>query len=107
MSEHEVATRRSEPDDHATMRYWIVRLAISEQGNHVWARATLRDGDGAAEVGGTGRATCAPGEVGHRRIGEDLAVARALHALADQLLERVSAQITLATGEQEVSLRSR
>jgi hypothetical protein len=88
----------------ATMRYWLVRLAISERGDSTWARAVLRTNPG-RELDATGRAVCRAGDVPDREIGDEVAVARALRALADRLLERATADITQVTGEHEVSLR--
>ena len=88
----------------ATMRYWLVRLAISERGDSTWARAVLRTNPG-RELDATGRAVCRAGDLPDREIGDEVAVARALRALADRLLERATADITQVTGEHEVSLR--
>ena len=88
----------------ATMRYWLVRLAISERGDSTWARAVLRTNPG-RELDATGRAVCRGGDLPDREIGDEVAVARALRALADRLLERATADITQVTGEHEVSLR--
>ena len=95
------------PDDDsapATMRYWLVRLAISERGDRTWARAVLRTNPG-RELDATGRSVCRAGDLPDREIGDEVAAARALRALADRLLERATADITQVTGEHEVSLR--
>lgn len=96
--------QRSDEETPATMRYWLVRLAISERGDRTWARAVLRTAPG-RELDATGRAVCRAGDLPDREIGDEVAVARALRALADRLLETASADITQVTGEHEVTLR--
>ncbi|MFC8504375.1 dsRBD fold-containing protein [Pedococcus sp. NPDC057267] len=88
----------------ATMRYWLVRVAISERGDSTWARAVLRTNPG-RELDATGRAVCRAEDLPDHEIGDEVATARALRALADRLLERATADITQVTGEHDVSLR--
>ncbi|GAB3437358.1 hypothetical protein GCM10027517_08740 [Phycicoccus ginsengisoli] len=96
--------RRADEQPPATMHYWLVRVAISERADRTWARAVLRTAPG-REIDATGRATCRAGDLPDREIGDEVAVARALRALADRLLESASADITQVTGEHEVTLR--
>ncbi len=103
-SDAQGATRQPdavEPVLSATAAHqWTVRISVFE-GDDTTARAVLV-ADPLDEVRGTG--------VSHRRaqdpprplIGDEVAVARALRHLADQLIERAATDIGSSTGESEV-----
>jgi hypothetical protein len=88
------------------MRYWQVKVSICEFDDRTQARAVLRL-EPAREVEATGRSTRDPGSPSIPRIGDEVAVARALRGLADQLLEVASGDLARYTGEPEVELRPR
>jgi hypothetical protein len=81
-------------------RTWYVRIDLFETpdvpvGEHrtTSAHAVLSTGAG-TRMSGTGRARRRPGEPDVPEIGDELAVARALHELADRLLDASSADIS-------------
>lgn len=65
---------------------WSVRVIINEDDNHTHARAVLTGRDGVS-LHGDGNADRNPGDAAIPEIGEELAAARALYALADQLMD--------------------
>lgn len=90
--------------DPPTMRYWQVKVAIRERSDGTLARVTLRV-DPAHELEAAGHSTRNEHDPVVPRIGDEVAVARALRALADRLLERAAVDIEHTTGELDVSLR--
>lgn len=77
---------------------WHVEIFISEEEDDTThARAVLQTGE-AAEIVATGVARRNPHDAEVAEIGDELAAARALSHLADQLLATVSNDITAATG---------
>lgn len=89
--------------DSPHMRYWQVKVAICEREEHTQARAVLRV-DPVGEIEGSGYSTRARHDPSIPRIGDEVAVARALHALADRLLQTAAVEIERVTGELDVSL---
>ena len=65
---------------------WLVRIAIDEDDDHTHALAVLTSRDGVS-LHGDGNADRRPGEAPIPEIGEELAAARALYSLADQLMD--------------------
>ena len=64
---------------------WHVELFLSEEGDETHARAVLH-GSSLTHPEGTGSAHRAPQDPDVPEIGEEVAAARALHALAHRLL---------------------
>ena len=65
---------------------WSVRIMIDEDDDHTHARAMLTSRDGVS-LHGAGNANRRPGDARIPEIGEELAAARALYSLADQLMD--------------------
>jgi hypothetical protein len=83
----------------ATMghRKWNVHLAVDETGDLTEVRAVLV-ADGVEIAHGDGRARRHPADRPVARIGDELAVSRALYALADRLMDAASRDLDLAAG---------
>jgi hypothetical protein len=75
------------------IKTWHVELFLYEDGDDTSARAVLHS-DALEHPEGYGRARRAPKDVSVPEIGDELAVARALHALADALLASTSQDIS-------------
>jgi hypothetical protein len=84
----------------ATAHQWTVRISLFE-GDDTTARAVLVADplEGIRATGVSHRRAQDPPEP---RIGDEVAVSRALRHLADQLLERATRDIQDSTGEQDV-----
>ena len=92
----------STPTPHT--REWRVVITLFEQGGLTHARAVLH-GDSALQVQGAGDSTRGPSDADVPEIGDEVAVARALRRLADQLLDVAAGDIEQVTGEHDVTLR--
>ena len=80
-----------------TAMTWHIQVTVSHAGSDTSAQALLR----AAEPGlvaATGRAHRNPHDASAPAIGEEIAVARALRRLADQLIDAAQDQIEDSTG---------
>lgn len=82
--------------DIATM--WSVEIQLDEHDGHTKAVARLRT-DETTNLVGTGFARRNPADPNVPEIGEELATARALHALADRLLGAAVGDIAEITHE--------
>jgi len=71
---------------------WEIRLYLAEDDDHTHAKATLRTRDGES-LHAEGSARRNPADALVPEIGEELAVARALHALAARLTDAAVADI--------------
>ena len=71
---------------------WNIRITIDEDDDHTHARAFLSSRDGVT-VHAVGDARRKPSDAPIPEIGEELAVARALYALADQLMDVASQDV--------------
>jgi hypothetical protein len=80
-----------------TEKVFTVEVEVHERPDRAWAKALL-DLDGNVR-GGWGRARRNPADPERPRLGEELAVARALADLADQLGADVDAQIEATEGK--------
>lgn len=69
-----------------TTKEWSVRISIDEDDDQTHAAAVLT-GQGGVSVQCTGDARRRPTDAVVPEIGEELAVSRALYALADRLME--------------------
>ena len=65
---------------------WSVRIMLDEDDDHTHAHAVLTSRDGIS-LHGDGKADRNPGDAPIPEIGEELAAARALYSLADQLMD--------------------
>ncbi|MGZ4590121.1 MAG: dsRBD fold-containing protein [Actinomycetes bacterium] len=74
------------------IKTWHVELFIYEQGDDTSARAVLH-ADSPEHAEGRGLSRRAPKDVDVPEIGDEVAAARALHALADALLATASDDI--------------
>jgi hypothetical protein len=72
-------------------KVWALEIAIGENLDETEAQAVLQVAD--SEMAGTGRARRNPHDPARPRVGEELAVARALSDLAHQLLEAAAREI--------------
>ena len=89
-----------------TLREWTVRVSIFEKGDDTTATvALLADAPEALTAKGSSRRSTADPGVTH--IGDELAVARALRRLADQLVATAEHEIEQTTGEHDVVVRAR
>lgn len=85
-----------------TAHQWTVRISLFE-GEDTTARAVLV-ADPITEVRATGVSHRRAADPAEPRIGDQVAVARALRHLADQLLEQASSDIAASTGEVQVQV---
>ena len=76
---------------------WTVTVDLDETSLATEAKALLTVGE--QRVGGWGRAKRNPGDPDLPRVGEELAVARALNDLAHQLLDRAATEIERIAGQ--------
>ena len=72
---------------------WHVELYISEQDEETHARAVLHGASPVSHPEGIGTAHRAPGDADVPEIGDEVAAARALHALAHELLSLAGSDI--------------
>lgn len=72
---------------------WHVEVYISEQDEATHARAVLH-GSSSSHPEGIGTARRAPGDADVPEIGDEVAVARALHSLGHELLSLAGADIS-------------
>jgi hypothetical protein len=77
-------------------KLWTLEIAIGENPDETEAQAHLRIDD--AELTGWGRARRNPTDPRRPRIGEELAVARALSDLSHRLLDAAVAEIESVEG---------
>jgi hypothetical protein len=84
-------------------KVWTLEIAIGENADETEAQARLRVDD--TEVVGWGRARRNPHDPARPRIGEELAVARALSDVAHRLFDTAIAEIEALEG-QPVHLQS-
>lgn len=87
------------------LREWTVRVTIFERGDDTTATvALLADDPEALTARGTSRR--GRDDPADAHIGDEVAVARALRHLADQLLASAEHEIEASTGEHDVLVRS-
>jgi hypothetical protein len=77
---------------------WTVKVFLSEEDRTTNARAVLHTGE-AEELSAHGTASRNPHDPDVAEIGDEVATARALAALADTLLGTASADITAVTSD--------
>jgi hypothetical protein len=76
---------------------WTVQLSVDARDDLTEAVAVLA-ADGVERAHGLGRAHRNPADPASPRIGEELAVSRALYALADRTIDIAAVDVALATG---------
>jgi hypothetical protein len=93
-------SRPADPGIPAKAHQWTVRISLFE-GDDTTARAVLV-ADPLEGIRATGVSHRRAQDPPQPRIGDEVAVARALRHLADQLLEQATTDIRDSTGEQDV-----
>jgi hypothetical protein len=81
-----------------TLASWNIDVALSEDDTHTDATATLHLPDG-TDLQAEGHAKRNPADPAQPRIGEEIATARALSSLVDQLLGKAADEIEQVTNE--------
>ena len=81
------------------VREWHVRVSIFESGDDTSAQVVLL-ADAPEHLSARGEAHRARNDSSVPEIGDEVAVARALHHLADRLLENAETDIEMLTGEE-------
>ncbi|GAA4288269.1 DUF1918 domain-containing protein [Georgenia daeguensis] len=84
---------------------WQIRVSVLEQDDDTTAQAVLLSGP-AERTDASGTAHRSAKDPASPRIGDEIAVARALRHLSDRLLERARHDVEDATGEHDVDIRS-
>ena len=79
-------------------KQWTIDVFVSEDGDNTNARAVLH-GDAAEVISGTGFARRNPHDPSVPEIGDELAVARALRTLAENLPQVTADDISVSVGE--------
>src|SRR5437016_5321437 len=79
-------------------KVWDLEIAIGENPDETEAQALLQVGD--MELVGTGRARRNPRDPARPRVGEELAVARALADLSHRLLDNAATEIEAFEGRE-------
>jgi hypothetical protein len=106
-----VPATTTEPQPRTTqapprVRDWKIRISLFESDDDTDASVVLL-ADSPTHLTARGHSHRSANDRGVPEIGDEVAVARALRRLADQLLETAAEDIEAATGEHDVSLRSR
>ena len=91
---------------HPHVKDWQVRVTVFGSDDDAEARVVLL-ADSPTQLRAYGHSHRGTHDRSVPEIGEEVAVARALRRLADQLLETAAGDIEQVTGERDVSLRSR
>jgi uncharacterized protein DUF1876/uncharacterized protein DUF1918 len=91
---------------HPRVRDWQVRVTVFGSDDDAEANVVLV-ADSPTHLTAHGHSHRSDDDRGVPEIGDEVAVARALRRLADQLLETAAEDIEAVTGEHDVSLRSR
>jgi len=83
---------------------WHVDLFLAESGKDTTARAVLHGSSAATQPVGTGRARRAAGDPSVPEIGQEVAAARALHALSHELLRLAEHDIEVLEDDHDVTI---
>lgn len=89
---------------HRRVHDWQVRVSIFSSDDESEAHAVLVS-DAPTHLTARGHSRRSPGDYPTPEIGDEVAVARALHRLADLLLDTAAGDIEQLTDEHDVSLR--
>lgn len=84
---------------------WQIRVSVYESGDDTTARVALVSGP-VEHTDATGEAHRSPRDRRVPKIGNEVAVARALRHLADQLLDKARHEVEEVTGEHDVDIRA-
>jgi len=84
---------------------WSIRVSLFEQQGDTTAQAVLVSGP-ADRADASGTAHRSARDQASPRIGDEIAVARALRHLSDKLFERARHDVEEATGEHDVDIRA-
>lgn len=105
-SEQGEQTEGAAPREQAQpVHEWQIRVSLFEQDDDTTAQAVLVSGP-AEQTDASGTAHRSPRDPASPRIGDEIAVARALRHLSDRLLERARHDVEDATGEHDVDIRA-
>jgi hypothetical protein len=85
-------------DKVSETKVWTMEIAIGENSDETEAQVLLRIGD--TDMTGWGRARRNPHDANRPRVGEELAVARALSDLSHQLIGAAATEIEAFEGRQ-------
>lgn len=107
-----VVRARNEPEGQAPaptaaepVHEWSIRVSLFEQQDDTTAQAVLVSGP-AEQTDASGTAHRSARDPASPRIGDEIAVARALRHLSDKLFERARRDVEDATGEHDVDIRA-
>lgn len=95
--QHEALEARRAAPPPAVEKVWTVQVRISEEGDDTHATAVLGV-EAPARLDAQGHSHRNPRDPSSPIIGDEVAVARALRMLADQLLETAQSDISISTG---------
>ncbi|PFG40975.1 uncharacterized protein DUF1876 [Georgenia soli] len=84
---------------------WSIRVSLYEHQDDTTAQAVLVSGP-AEQTDASGSAHRSARDPASPRIGDEIAVARALRHLSDKLFERARQDVENATGEHDVDIRA-
>lgn len=87
-----------------TTKTWTVTIDLDEQGDTTFAEATL-DAENKTQIRARGISRRNPGDEAVPQIGDELATARALSDLVDQLLDATASDIEAHTHRRVSSLQ--
>nr|WP_281254995.1 dsRBD fold-containing protein [Georgenia soli] len=87
------------------MHEWSIRVSLYEHQDDTTAQAVLVSGP-AEQTDASGSAHRSARDPASPRIGDEIAVARALRHLSDKLFERARQDVENATGEHDVDIRA-
>ena len=102
---HDAPARRAEATSRPRVHDWQVRVTIFESDDETHANVVLLS-DSPAHLTARGESTRGAGDQPVPEIGDEIAVARALRHLADQLIEVATGDIETLTGEHDVRVRA-
>jgi hypothetical protein len=103
---HGEATAAPTAEHAKPIKEWQVRVSIFESADDTTAKVVLV-ADSPETLSATGESHRSDEDTPAARIGDEVAVARALRHLADELLDTAAHDIESATGETDVFVRPR
>ena len=102
---HETPAQHGEPARRPRVHDWQIRVTIFENDDETHANVVLLS-DSPAHLTARGESTRGAHDQPVPEIGDEIAVARALRHLADQLIEVARGDIETLTGEHDVRVRA-
>jgi hypothetical protein len=103
---HAAEAHAGDADQTRHVRDWQVRISVFESESETDAHVVLV-ADSPKHLSATGHSHRGSHDLAVPEIGDEVAVARALRRLADQLLDTAAEDIETVTGEDDVVLRPR